>query len=131
MNPGLSRIICTFTISDFRFRVTKLATSLNGGEQLFDSEWIQLADHMQVQWMETLSELIHLLSPDGEREEAMEGVEESKCEVGVQQAFEAVEKWLEDTMNYIENEDSNIVDQVSAKGLKLIGFLFISNDFIH
>lgn len=41
---------------------------LHGGETLFDSEWLQLANLFQTQWSETIQEILCVLNPEDETE---------------------------------------------------------------
>lgn len=50
-------------------RVSKVNVLLHGGETLFDSEWVQLADLFQSQWPETLQNILFVLSPEDEAEQ--------------------------------------------------------------
>jgi len=98
----------------------KLNTVINGGDPLFESEWIQLADFLQSNWIEALNEIITLLehkdsnddfetnensSPDENRQEKNSGED-------VDLMFQMAQKWLSETTNSIENQDSNFNDQL-------------------
>ena len=99
---------------------------MNGGETLFDSEWLLLADLFQVQWRDSLSDVIAILSCDmagdgdvrtsdvtvvEERSEAVEDWLSGRSDV--MEVMEANEKWLTETVSSIENEDRNIIEQVT------------------
>ena len=99
-------------------RINKANAILNGGETLFDSEWLQLADLFQVQWKEALQDVIRILScEDGSAVDFNEENEHDddwlRNKSDVFQVYDANQIWLAQTISAIENEDCNIVEQVS------------------
>lgn len=99
--------------------INKVNAILNGGETLFDSEWLLIADLFQVQWKDAIQDVIKLLSCEDdiesddaeERSEIVDNWLKDKSDVG--EVYDATQKWLSETTSSIENEDSDIVEQVA------------------
>lgn len=105
-----------------RFRVNKINVLLNGGETMFDSEWVRLADFLQVQWPETLQKILVTLLPEEESEmtvlsplqSAKSGEVAVDGKLSVDDINKLVQKWLEDIINSLENENTNMIEQVMS-----------------
>ena len=103
---------------------------LHGGESLYDSEWLQLADFLQVQWPDTLHTIINILSPgDDALNELTINMPHPVSPVSdvlvdrmdSDDVYDISQKWLNSTIDSFENENANILEQV----LSIIEFLNI------
>ena len=101
------------------FRGNKLNAFAKGGEILLDPEWVRLADYLQNEWPELLTELIDLVTPPDEKRlscsaASMKSYENFQCanksDVGA--LSQRAQKWLSDTTNAIENAGGSLLDQV-------------------
>lgn len=85
---------------------------------MFDSEWVQLADFIQVQWPESLQKIMNTLSHEEDDEivdqSPLQSVKSSTVGVidGIDDMNKLVQKWLQDTINALENENTNMIEQV-------------------
>ena len=96
--------------------MNKINVLIHGGETLFESEWVQLADFFQVQWQESLRNIITILSASDQDSQMF-----VSCDVPddifinqmvVDEVYNSTQKWLTATMDSFENENSNIIEQV-------------------
>ena len=93
---------------------------MNDGESLFDSEWVQLADYLQVQWKGTLKALIRISSrvDDGEIDSLASPKKTISQEswassfIDVDEVISETQSWLNTTIDAFETENSNIIEQV-------------------
>ena len=72
---------------------------------------MQLADFFQVQWKEGLENIITTLSPEDQLERS--AIDQSGRMDDVDEVCNATQKWLTAILDVFENENSNIVEQVS------------------
>lgn len=124
---GLARHFIHF-VNHLDTWVNKINILLNGGETLFESEWVHLADFFQVQWKEALDRILHILSPDDVDETNVskhhpEDRSSSANKQVVEEVYNATQSWLSDTINAFENENSNIIEQVTTTHSNMIRWM--------
>lgn len=98
-------------ISLTSFRGSRLNSYSIGAEVILDPEWVRLADFLQNEWEELLSELIELVSP----EEQSDGTNETgkkRVQMSVDSVGKSAHKWVTATAKSIENVDASILDHV-------------------
>ena len=97
------------------FRGEKLNSFSKGGESLQDPEWVRLANFLQEEWVDLLSDLIKLVQPRTEEKNlALISPETSMEDLDVGNLSESAHKWLTDTASSIENADASLLDHVSS-----------------
>ena len=94
------------------FRLTRLHEYSLGSEAILDPEWIRIADFLQRDWDELLSELIETLSHEMKSDDIAEISTENIHAHNVPTLGRAVQQWLTQTSNSIENADASMLDQV-------------------
>lgn len=123
-NLILTKVVC---VSDIHrifliFRSEKLNSFSKGGESLLDPEWVRLANFLQEEWIDLLSDLIRLVQPRAEEKNlALISPETSMDDLDVGDLSESAHKWLTDTAASIENADASLLDHV-----RLFYYTFIS-----
>ena len=93
---------------------------MNDGESLFDSEWVQLADFLQVQWKGTVKSLIRISSRVDEEEidspaspkKTISQESWASSFIDVDEVISETQSWLNTTIDAFETENSNIIEQV-------------------
>ena len=93
---------------------------MNDGESLFDSEWVQLADFLQVQWKGTVKSLIRISSRVDEEEiDSLASPKKTISQeswdssfIDVDEVISETQSWLNTTIDAFETENSNIIEQV-------------------
>ena len=93
---------------------------MNDGESLFDSEWVQLADFLQVQWKGTVKSLIRISSRVDEEEiDSLASPKKTISQeswassfIDVDEVISETQSWLNTTVDAFETENSNIIEQV-------------------
>ena len=86
-----------------------------GNEVILDPEWIRIADFLQNDWDELLSELILLLNREIKSDDIAEKSTEDDDIQNAQLLGKAVQKWLAQMSYAIGNTDASMLDQVSVK----------------
>lgn len=88
---------------------------------MFDSEWAHFSDHLQVQWPECLKKILFILSPDDESDSisTLSSTQSANSFVAVEndnlkldEISEHVQKWLKETIDLFENENTSMIEQV-------------------
>ncbi len=83
---------------------------------MLDPEWVRLADYLQSEWDEVLTELIELVTPEDEEEEVTEShsaeTQPGDPVLNVSALSKLAQKWLTETTNSVENSDAGILDHV-------------------
>ena len=93
---------------------------MNDGESLFDSEWVQLTDYLQVQWKGILKALIRISSRvDDEEIDSLASPKKTISQeswassfIDVDEVISETQSWLNTTIDAFETENSNIIEQV-------------------
>jgi len=110
---------------------------------LYDSEWVQLADFIRTQWPESIRSILCILSPADEEDKqhrpggggaddgriSMHSSKTSRVNMAgsavmcpdVDDMNKSVQKWLQETINAFENENTNMMEQVQLS--RLVHFL--------
>ena len=96
----------------FSRRSNKLNGFTHGAEVILDPEWVRLADFLQSEWDELLSELIDLVDHENKCDNIAEGSDENLSIHDVQSLSKSTHQWLTETSNSIDNADASILDHV-------------------
>lgn len=115
--------------------VNKLNVLLNGGETLFDSEWVQLADFLQVQWKDNVNSIIRLLSYTNDFNDfnttagALSPKRTTSQDSWASNVADVVEivtttqEWLDSTVDAFQIENSNVIEQIDTTHSNMIRWM--------
>eukprot|EP00794_Sanderia_malayensis_P016078 gene16078-17701_t len=112
----------------------KLNAFSNGGEIILDPEWVHLADYLQNEWPEILSELIDLVTPPppistDEQDTVLtdasyaETIQRNDLPCDVKTLSKLMHKWQTETLNSIENSDAGILEHVSSSHSNMVRWM--------
>ncbi|XP_065068274.1 axonemal dynein light chain domain-containing protein 1-like isoform X3 [Rhopilema esculentum] len=102
----------------------KLNGFSHGYETLLDPEWVRLADFLQSEWPDLLTELVELVhprkeTPDDKSHDQLLGHDDVDLQILSKSAY----KWLKDTSKSVENADASILDHVSNCHSKMVRWI--------
>ncbi|XP_065647540.1 axonemal dynein light chain domain-containing protein 1 isoform X3 [Hydra vulgaris] len=131
----------TKSINSLTYTMNKWINKINGvidGQLLFDSEWIQFAGHLQQQWLDSISNILSILSTSINNLKFDANTLESSpqtCDIVLSEkkksksqfmlVSEELQIWLNNTVESINEENNKTLEQVSLTHLSMIRWAII------
>lgn len=97
---------------------TKLNTILNGGPMPLEAEWSRLYE-LFLEWVHTIEEVDFLIGTTKKEEEKAEAYPQLDKDI----VFQDAQKWLSNTINGIDSQDSKLVEQVSVLHAEMVHWM--------